>query len=79
MLLLLDRLVDGGRTVVVIEHHQAVMVHADWIIDLGPGAGHDGGRVVFTGTPAQMVAERSTLTGQYLAQYVKEDKDDAPE
>ena len=70
---------DGGRTVVVIEHHQAVMVHADWIIDLGPGAGHDGGRVVFTGTPAQMVAERSTLTGQYLAQYVKEDKDDAPE
>ena len=55
------------------------MVHADWIIDLGPGAGHDGGRVVFTGTPAQMVAERSTLTGQYLAQYVKEDNDDAPE
>ena len=79
MLTLLDRLVDSGRTVVVIEHHQAVMAHADWIIDLGPGAVHDGGRVVFTGTPAQMVAERSTLTGQYLAQYVKEDNDDAPE
>ena len=79
MLTLLDRLVDGGRTVVVIEHHQAVMAHADWIIDLGPGAGHDGGRVVFTGTPAQMVAERSTLTGKYLAQYVEEVNDDAPE
>ena len=79
MLTLLDRLVDGGRTVVVIEHHQAVMAHADWIIDLGPGAGHDGGRVVFTGTPAQMVAERSTLTGQYLARYVEEDNDHAPE
>ena len=79
MLMLLDRLVDGGRTVVVIEHHQAVMAHADWIIDLGPGAGHDGGRVVFTGTPAQMVAERSTLTGQYLARYVEEDNDHAPE
>ena len=79
MLMLLDRLVDGGRTVVVIEHHQAVMAHADWIIDLGPGSGHDGGRVVFTGTPAQMVAERSTLTGQYLARYVEEDNDHAPE
>ena len=79
MLTLLDHLVDSGRTVVVIEHHQAVMVHADWIIDLGPGAGHDGGRVVFTGTPAQMAAERSTLTGKYLVQYVEEVNDDAPE
>ena len=79
MLTLLDHLVDSGRTVVVIEHHQAVMVHADWIIDLGPGAGHDGGRVVFTGTAAQMAAERSTLTGKYLAQYVEEVNDDAPE
>ena len=78
MLTLLDHLVDGGRTVVVIEHHQAVMAHADWIIDLGPGAGHDGGRVVFTGTPAQMVAERSTLTGQYLARYVEEENNHAP-
>jgi excinuclease UvrABC ATPase subunit len=67
---LLDRLVDDGRTVIVIEHHQAVMAHADWIVDLGPGAGRDGGRVVFTGTPAQLVAERSTLTGQHLAEYV---------
>ncbi|MGL4745367.1 MAG: ATP-binding cassette domain-containing protein [Dermatophilaceae bacterium] len=67
---LLDRLVDGGRSVVVIEHHQAVMAHADWIIDLGPGAGHDGGRVVFEGTPADLVAARSTLTGQHLAEYV---------
>ncbi|MFC6420234.1 ATP-binding cassette domain-containing protein [Ornithinimicrobium tianjinense] len=67
---LLDRLVDGGRSVVVIEHHQAVMAHADWIIDLGPGAGHDGGRVVFEGTPAELVASRSTLTGQHLAEYV---------
>ena len=65
--------------VVVIEHHQAVMAHADWILDLGPGAGHDGGRVVFTGTPAQMAAERSTLTGKYLARYVEEVNDDAPE
>ena len=79
MLALLDRIVDSGRTVVVIEHHQAVMAHADWVIDMGPGAGHDGGRVVFTGTPAQMVAERSTLTGQYLARYVEEDNDHAPE
>jgi len=71
--------VAGGRTVVVIEHHQAVMAHADWIIDLGPGAGHDGGRIVFAGTPAQMVADRTTLTGRYLAQYVDEGNDDAPE
>lgn len=67
---LLDRLVDAGRSVLVIEHHQAVMAHADWIIDLGPGAGHDGGRVVFEGTPADLVAERSTLTGKHLAKYV---------
>jgi excinuclease UvrABC ATPase subunit len=67
---LLDRLVDGGRSVIVIEHHQAVMAHADWIIDLGPGAGHDGGLVVFEGTPAELVAARSTLTGQHLADYV---------
>jgi len=67
---LLDRLVDSGKTVIVIEHHLAVMAHADWIIDLGPGAGHDGGRVVFTGTPAELVAARSTLTGKYLAAYV---------
>jgi excinuclease UvrABC ATPase subunit len=66
---LLDRLVDSGKSVIVIEHHQAVMVHADWIIDLGPGAGHDGGRVVFEGTPADLVAARSTLTGQHLAVY----------
>ncbi|MDQ3107960.1 MAG: excinuclease ABC subunit UvrA [Actinomycetota bacterium] len=67
---LLDRLVDAGKTVIVIEHHQAVMAHADWIIDLGPGAGHDGGRIVFEGTPADLVADRSTLTGQHLATYV---------
>lgn len=67
---LLDRLVDSGRSVLVIEHHQAVMAHADWIIDLGPGAGHDGGRVVFEGTPADLVAQRSTLTGEHLAAYV---------
>ena len=67
---LLDRLVDSGRSVVVIEHHQAVMAHADWIVDLGPGAGHDGGRVVFEGTPAALVAARSTLTGEHLAAYV---------
>ena len=70
LLALLDRLVDSGRSVIVIEHHQAVMAHADWIIDLGPGAGHDGGRVVFEGTPAQLVADRSTLTGRHLAAYV---------
>ncbi len=67
---LLDRLVDSGKSVIVIEHHQAVMAHADWIIDLGPGAGHDGGRVVFEGTPADLVAKRSTLTGEHLAAYV---------
>jgi excinuclease UvrABC ATPase subunit len=67
---LLDRLVDGGMSVVVIEHHQAVMAHADWIIDLGPGAGHDGGTVVFEGTPADLVASRATLTGEHLASYV---------
>jgi excinuclease UvrABC ATPase subunit len=67
---LLDRLVDSGRSVIVIEHHQAVMAHADWIIDLGPGAGHDGGRIVFEGTPADLVADRSTLTGQHLAAYI---------
>ncbi|OKH68125.1 daunorubicin resistance protein DrrC [Mycobacterium sp. SWH-M5] len=70
LLALLDRLVDSGKSVVVIEHHQAVMAHADWIIDLGPGAGHDGGRVVFEGPPADLVAARSTLTGQHLAEYV---------
>jgi excinuclease UvrABC ATPase subunit len=67
---LLDRLVDSGTSVIVIEHHQAVMAHADWIIDLGPGAGHEGGQVVFEGTPADLVADGSTLTGQHLAQYV---------
>ena len=67
---LLDRLVDSGKTVIVIEHHQAVMAHADWIIDLGPQAGHDGGELVFSGTPAQLVADRSTLTGQHLAEYI---------
>jgi excinuclease UvrABC ATPase subunit len=67
---LLDRLVDSGKSVIVIEHHQGVMAHADWIIDLGPGAGHDGGRIVFEGTPADLVAARSTLTGQHLAAYV---------
>ena len=67
---MLDRLVDAGTSVVVIEHHQAVMAHADWIIDLGPGAGHDGGRVVFEGTPADLVADATTLTGQHLAAYV---------
>jgi excinuclease UvrABC ATPase subunit len=67
---LLDRLVDAGKSVIIIEHHQAVMAHADWIIDLGPGAGHDGGRIVFEGTPADLVAARSTLTGEHLAEYV---------
>jgi excinuclease UvrABC ATPase subunit len=70
LLALLDRIVDAGRSVVVIEHHQAVMAHADWIIDLGPGAGNDGGRVVFEGTPADLVAGRTTLTGEHLAAYV---------
>jgi excinuclease UvrABC ATPase subunit len=64
---LLDRLVDSGKSVIVIEHHQAVMAHADWIIDLGPGAGHDGGKIVFEGSPADLVAGRSTLTGEHLA------------
>ena len=67
---LLDRLVDSGRSVIVIEHHQAVMAHADWIIDLGPGAGHDGGRITFEGTPAALIADASTLTGQHLGEYV---------
>ena len=70
LLALLDRLVDGGKSVIVIEHNLAVMAHADWIIDLGPGAGHDGGRIVFEGTPADLVAARSTLTGEHLAAYV---------
>ena len=67
---LLDRIVESGKSVIVIEHHQAVMAHADWIIDLGPGAGHDGGRIVFEGTPADLIAARSTLTGEHLAAYV---------
>ena len=67
---LLDRLVDSGKSAIVIEHHQAVMAHADWLIDLGPGAGHEGGRVVFEGTPADLVSARSTLTGEHLAAYV---------
>ena len=71
---LLDRLVDSGKSVIVIEHHQAVMAHADWIIDLGPGAGHDGGRIVFEGTPSDLVAARSTLTGQHLAAYIAPDR-----
>jgi excinuclease UvrABC ATPase subunit len=70
LLSLLDRLVDSGKSVIVVEHHQAVMAHADWIIDLGPGAGHDGGRIVFEGTPTDLVAAGSTLTGQHLAAYV---------
>jgi excinuclease UvrABC ATPase subunit len=69
---LLDRLVDAGRSVIVIEHHHAVMAHADWIIDLGPGAGHDGGRIVFEGTPADLVAHGSTPTGEHLAAYVRD-------
>jgi excinuclease UvrABC ATPase subunit len=70
LLSLLDRLVDSGKSVIIIEHHQAVMAHADWIIDLGPGAGHDGGQIVFEGTPVDLVAARSTLTGEHLAVYV---------
>jgi excinuclease UvrABC ATPase subunit len=70
LLELLDRLVDSGKSVIVIEHHQAVMAHADWIIDLGPGAGHDGGQIVFEGTPADLAAAKSTLTGQHLAAFV---------
>jgi excinuclease UvrABC ATPase subunit len=72
---LLDRLVDAGKSVIVIEHHQAVMAHADWIIDIGPGAGHEGGTIVFEGTPAQLVAARSTLTGMHLAEYVGAEKE----
>jgi excinuclease UvrABC ATPase subunit len=68
---LLDRLVDSGKSVIVVEHHQAVMAHADWIIDLGPGAGHDGGTIVYEGTPADLVAARATLTGEHLAEYVR--------
>src|SRR6185369_15092649 len=70
LLALLDRLVDNGKSVIVIEHHQAVMAHADWLIDLGPGAGQDGGTIVFEGSPADLVAGRSTLTGEHLADYV---------
>jgi excinuclease UvrABC ATPase subunit len=70
LLALLDRLVDAGKSVIVIEHHLSVMAHADWIIDLGPGAGHDGGRIVFEGTPADLVAAKSTLTGEHLAEFV---------
>ena len=73
LLALLDRLVDDGNTVIVIEHHQAVMAHADWLIDLGPGAGHDGGQVVFTGTPADLVAAGDSLTAQHLRAYLQED------
>ena len=70
LLAVLDRLVDAGKSVIVIEHHLAVMAHADWIIDLGPGAGHDGGKIVFEGTPADLTAAKSTLTGKHLAAYV---------
>ncbi|MFN8619614.1 MAG: excinuclease ABC subunit UvrA [Chloroflexota bacterium] len=77
LLALLDRLVDSGRSVFVVEHHLAVMAHADWIIDLGPGAGHDGGRIVFEGPPADLVAARNTLTGEHLAAYVGADGDTA--
>ncbi|GII94032.1 ATP-binding cassette domain-containing protein [Sinosporangium siamense] len=73
LLELLDRLVDGGNTVIVIEHHQAVMAHADWIVDMGPGAGHDGGRVVFSGTPAELVEDGSSLTAQHLRRYIGRD------
>ncbi|HEU4426365.1 MAG TPA: ATP-binding cassette domain-containing protein, partial [Pilimelia sp.] len=75
---LLDRLVDTGNTVIVIEHHQAVMAHADWLIDLGPGAGHDGGEVVFTGTPADLVATGDSLTAQHLRTYVNGSKSARP-
>jgi excinuclease UvrABC ATPase subunit len=71
LLALLDRLVNSGKSVIVVEHHLSVMAHADWIIDLGPGAGHDGGRVVFEGTPAELVAKKSTLTGEHLAAFVR--------
>ncbi|MEU8116965.1 excinuclease ABC subunit UvrA [Micromonospora sp. NPDC048947] len=72
LLALLDRTVDAGNTVIVIEHHQAVMAHADWLIDLGPGAGHDGGRIVFTGTPAELIATGDTLTAKHLREYVND-------
>jgi excinuclease UvrABC ATPase subunit len=78
LLHLLDRLVDAGKSVIVIEHHLAVMAHADWIIDLGPGAGHDGGRVVFAGLPAGLVAARTTLTGEHLAEYVRPTRSSGP-
>ena len=68
---MLDRLVEAGNSVIVIEHHQAVMAHADWLVDLGPGAGHDGGQVVFTGTPADLVASSDTLTAQHLCAYLQ--------
>jgi excinuclease UvrABC ATPase subunit len=68
---LLDRLVDSGKSVIVIEHHQSVIAHADWIIDLGPGAGHDGGKIVFEGSPADLVTAKSTLTGEHLAAFVE--------
>lgn len=71
LLMLLDKLVDSGKSVIVIEHHQAVMAHADWIIDMGPGAGSNGGTVVFEGTPAELVKSKKTLTGNYLAEYVR--------
>jgi excinuclease UvrABC ATPase subunit len=71
LLELLDRLVDSGKSVIVVEHNQAVMAHADWLIDLGPGAGHDGGRIVFEGTPRDLVASGSTITAQHLARYVR--------
>jgi excinuclease UvrABC ATPase subunit len=67
---MLDRLVDSGKSVIVIEHHLAVIAHADWIIDIGPGAGHDGGQIVFEGLPRDLVAARNTLTGEHLAEYV---------
>ena len=67
---LLDRLVDDGKSVIVVEHDQAVMAHADWIIDIGPGAGHEGGKIVFEGTPADLVKQKKTLTGEHLAAYV---------
>ena len=72
LLQLLDRLVDDGNTVIVIEHHQAVMAHADWLVDLGPGAGHDGGQVVFSGTPAELVANGDSLTAQHLRAYLRD-------
>jgi excinuclease UvrABC ATPase subunit len=78
LLELLDQLVSSGKSVIVVEHHPAVIAHADWVIDLGPGAGHDGGRVVFAGTPKDLVAGRSSLTGEHLAAYVAPGRADAP-